>query len=253
VLVAVTAGWRDGIAALGGLGAGLVNGIAGGGTLVSFPILLAIGVPALRANVTSTVGIFPGYLGGVAGFRDEVAKQAERLRSVAVVAIAGGVGGAVLLLVTPSSAFSRAAPYLILVACGLFAVQPFLAGRLEHAGGRSRWFVTQAGIFGACLYGGYFGAGLGVLLLAVLGIAMPAKLSMTSGLRSAISLAVNLIAAIVFVIAAHVVWTYAGILAATSLIGGYAGARLSRRVPTRPLRMLIILIGLGAAARLLAG
>jgi uncharacterized protein len=253
VLLAVGAGWRDGFVALGGLGAGLVNGVAGGGTLVSFPVLLAVGVPALRANVTSTVGIFPGYLGGVAGFRREVAAQRQRLRAVAVVAAVGAVGGAVLLLVTPSTAFSRVAPYLILLACLLFAVQPFLAGRLERASGRSRWLLGQGGIFLACGYGSYFGAGLGVLLLAVLGITMPDRLEMTSGLRSVISLGVNTIAAIVFVIAAHVSWTYAGILAGTSLFGGYAGARFALRVPRGPLRIVIILIGLAAAGRLLAG
>jgi uncharacterized membrane protein YfcA len=253
VLAALTGGWRDGVVALAGLGAGMVNGIAGGGTLVSFPVLLAVGFPALRANVTSTVGIFPGYLGGVAGFRTEIEKQKDRVRSVAVVAVTGGIAGAVLLLVTPSSAFSREAPYLILLSCGLFAAQPFLARRLEHVVGRRRWLAAQGGILVACMYGSYFGAGLGVLLLAVLGIAMPDKLAMMSGLRSVISLTVNAIAALVFVIAAHVGWTYAGILAVTSLVGGYAGARLARRVPQAPLRVLIILIGLGAAARLLAG
>ncbi len=253
MLLAVTGPWRDAFVALAGLGAGIVNGIAGGGTLVSFPVLLAVGVPALRANVTSTVGIFPGYLGGVAGFRREIADQKDRLRTLAPVAVAGGVGGAVLLLVTPSSAFSRAAPYLILVACGLFASQPLLSKRLERAGGRSRRLVAQGGVLAACAYGSYFGAGLGVLLLGVLGVAMPDRLARMNGLRSVISLGVNTIAAAVFVVAAHVAWTYAGLLAVTSLVGGYAGARLALRVPAPPLRVLIILIGLAAAARLLAG
>ncbi|MGO9343050.1 MAG: sulfite exporter TauE/SafE family protein [Acidimicrobiales bacterium] len=253
MLLAVTGPWRDAFVAMAGLGAGLVNGVAGGGTLVSFPVLLAVGVPALRANVTSTVGIFPGYLGGVAGFRRELADQRDRMRTLAPVAVAGGIGGAVLLLLTPSSAFSRAAPYLILLACGLFASQPLLSRRLERAGGRSRQAVAQGGVLLACAYGSYFGAGLGVLLLAVLGIAMPDKLARMSGLRSVISLLVNTIAAAVFVIAAHVVWTYAGILALTSLVGGYAGARFAVKVPAGPLRILIILIGLAAAAKLLAG
>jgi hypothetical protein len=253
VLVAVTGPWRDVFVALAGLGAGMVNGIAGGGTLVSFPVLLAVGVPALRANVTSTVGIFPGYLGGVAGFRGEIADQKDRLRALAPVAVAGGIGGAVLLLVTPSGAFSRAAPYLILVSCGLFASQPFLARRLEGAGGRSRWLLAQGGVLVACAYGSYFGAGLGVLLLAVLGIAMPDRLTRMSALRSVISLGVNTIAAAIFVVAAHVAWTYVGLLAVASLVGGYAGARLARKVPAGPLRVVIILIGLAAAARLFAG
>lgn len=253
MLVAVTGPWREAFLALAGLSAGFVNGVAGGGTLVSFPVLLALGLPAVRANVTSTIGIWPGYLGGVAGFRREIGDQLDRLRELAPVAAAGAIAGAVLLLVTPSHAFSRAAPYLVLLACGLFALQPVLAKRLAAVGGRQRRILAQGGTFVACVYGAYFGAGLGVLLLAILGIAIPDRLVRTSGLRSMLSLGVNTIAAIVFSIAAHVAWSYAGVLAATSLVGGYAGARFARRVPAGPLRILIVLIGLAAAARLLAG
>jgi uncharacterized protein len=253
VLLAVTGPWREAFLAIAGLTAGIVNGIAGGGTLVSFPVLLALGLPAVRANVTSTIGIWPGYLGGSAGFRPEIRDQLDKLRELAPVAVVGAVAGAVLLLVTPSHTFSRAAPYLVLLACGLFALQPVLAKRLAAAGGPQRRFLAQAGIFVACVYGAYFGAGLGVLLLAILGIAIPDKLVRTSGLRSILSLGVNTITAIVFCIAAHVAWSDAGVLAVSSLVGGYTGARFARRVPTGPLRVLIILIGLAAAARLLAG
>jgi uncharacterized protein len=253
MLVAVAGPWREAFLAFAGLAAGLVNGIAGGGTLVSFPVLLALGLPAVRANVTSTIGIWPGYLGGSAGFRREIGDQLDRLRTLAPVAAAGGVVGAVLLLVTPSHAFSRAAPYLVLLACGLFALQPIIGKRLAASEGQERKFVAQAGLFFACAYGAYFGAGLGVLLLAILGIAIPDNLIRTSGLRSMLSLGVNTIAAIVFCIAAHVAWGDAGVLAVTSLVGGYAGARIARKVPTGPLRVLIILIGLAAAGRLLAG
>ncbi|MFZ0666111.1 MAG: sulfite exporter TauE/SafE family protein [Acidimicrobiales bacterium] len=245
---------RDLYVALAGFGAGLINGVAGGGTLLSFPVLLAVGLPAIQANVTSTIGIFPGYAGGVAGFRKEVVSQKDRLRQLAPVAIVGGIGGAVALLVTPSRSFSSVAPYLILVSCGLFAAQPLLAKRLESAEGeRRRWLLAQGGVLFACAYGSYFGAGLGVLLLAVLGITIPDSLARSNGLRSVISLAVNFIAAVVFVIAAHVEWTYAGTLAITSLVGGYVGARFALKIPRQPLRILIILIGLGAAAKLLAG
>lgn len=253
MLVAVTGPWREAFLALAGFCAGIVNGIAGGGTLVSFPVLLALGLPAVRANVTSTIGIWPGYLGGVAGFRPEVRDQLDRLRELAPVAIAGGIAGAVLLLVTPSHAFSEAAPYLVLLACALFALQPFLAKRLGGADGHQMRLLAQGGTFVACVYGAYFGAGLGVLLLAILGIAIPDRLVRTSGLRSMLSLLVNTIAAIVFAIAAHVAWRDAGVLAVSSLVGGYAGARFARTVPPGPLRILIILIGLAAAGRLLAG
>jgi uncharacterized protein len=253
VLVAVAGPWREAFLALAGLCAGMVNGIAGGGTLVSFPVLLALGLPAVRANVTSTIGIWPGYLGGVAGFRPEVRDQLDRLKELAPVTIAGGIIGSVLLLVTPSHAFSRAAPYLVLLACCLFALQPVLAKRLAAKEGSQRQFLAQSGTFVACVYGAYFGAGLGVILLAILGIAIPDRLVRTSGLRSTLSLGVNTIAAIVFSIAAHVAWSDAGVLAVTSLAGGYAGARFARRVPAGPLRVLIILIGLAAAVRLLVG
>ncbi len=121
-----------------GLGAGTVNGVAGGGTLVSFPALLAVGLPALPANVTSTVGICPGYLGGVAGFRAEVRSQPRRCLLLSVPALAGAVAGSILLLVTPQSAFRSLVPYLVLVACALFAAQPFVARRLARRAGRAR-------------------------------------------------------------------------------------------------------------------
>lgn len=238
--------------ALAGLGAGFINGVAGGGTLVSFPVLLALGVPAIRANVTSTVGIWPGYLGGAAGFRRQIGDQVGRLKQLAPSALAGAVVGSVLLLVTPANSFKSISPYLILVSCGLFAAQPYLAERLARTGTRSLALLAHGGTFVACTYGAYFGAGLGVLLLAVLGIALPDSLERTSALRSILSLAVNVIAALVYSIAAHVEWVDAGVLALFCLAGGYVGALFSLRVPRTPLRILIILIGLAAAATLLA-
>jgi uncharacterized protein len=245
--------WRLVAVALAGVGAGTVNGIAGGGTLISFPVLLAVGVPAIGANVTSTVGIWPGYLGSTAGFRNEIKSQRERLRELAPVAVIGAVAGSVLLLETPSSAFSRVAPYLILVSCLLFAAQPFLARRLGEGTARRRTLIARAGTLLACTYGAYFGAGLGVLLLAILGITLPDTLAKLSGLRSVVSLGVNVTAAVIFALAANVEWADAGVLAVGCLVGGYLGARVALRVPRGPLRVLIILIGVGAAARLIAG
>jgi len=253
LIAAVHAPLSDLLVVLAGLGAGFVNGVAGGGTLISFPVLLALGVPAIRANVTSTIGIWPGYLGGAAGFRHEVRSQTDRLRQLAPAALGGAALGAVLLLVTPSTSFSRVAPYLILASCVLFAAQPFLAKRLAQRSDKSLMLVAYAGTFLACVYGAYFGAGLGVLLLAVLGIAIPDSLANTSALRSTLSLGVNILAAIVFAAVAHVEWVYAGILAISCLFGGYAGARFALKVPRTPLRILIILVGLAAAAKLLAG
>lgn len=246
----------DLVVALGGLGAGLINGIAGGGSLVSFPALLAVGQTALAANVTSTVGIWTGYLGSVAGFRKELASQAGRVRALAPVGLAGGLTGAVLLLVTSEDLFDGLAPFLILAACALFAAQPLLATRVRarpHPGGRPTDTprVVLVGTFLAAVYGGYFGAGLGVILLAVLGLALDDELVRINGLRGVLALLVNSVAVVVFAARADVAWGFAGILAVTSLLGGYLGARLARQLPAPVLRVVVITFGLTAALRLL--
>jgi uncharacterized membrane protein YfcA len=237
-----------------GLGAGTINGVAGGGTLVSFPALLAVGVPAIQANVTSTIGIWPSYLGGVAGFRAEIREQRES-RWLIWPAGAGALAGAVLLLTTPASLFKSMAPYLVLAACGLFAAQPLVAARVsrtaEHDTPRSRTIAAVGTLLGA-VYGGYFGAGLGVILLALLGVTLPDDLVRTNGLRAMLSLAVNTVAALVFVIAAHVVWRDAGLLVGSSLVGGYLGARLARRLPPVVFRVVVLTLGLATSIRLLA-
>ncbi len=257
--------------AAAGFGAGLVNGVAGGGTLLSFPALLAVGHPAVVANVTSSVGIWTGYLGGVAGFRREVAAQRDRVRALAPVAFGGGLTGAVLLLVTPADLFEDVAPVLVLLACALFAAQPVLAGRLragqlrarraERAEALPRAAARRSGIplpalvgtFAASIYGGYFGPGLGVILLAVLGLALDDELVRVNGVRGVLSLVVSTITVLVFAIGADVDWADAGVLAVTALVGGYAGARLSRRLPVPVLRAVVIVLGTVAALKLWVG
>ncbi len=237
-----------------GLGAGIVNGAAGGGTLISFPALLAVGYPALTANVTSTVGIWTGYLGGTAGFEKEVRSQADRLRSLAATVVAGGVVGGVLLLTTPSNDFKILAPYLLLFSCLLFAVQPLLARRLRATEDRHfHRLLLHAGTFVSAIYGAYFGAGLGVVLLAVLGLALPDPLVRINGLRSVLALIVNTVAVLIFVVHAHVAWPAVALMAGAALIGGYVGARIARRVPPMALRVVILALGLATAIRLLVG
>src|SRR5579875_117096 len=238
---------------LADLGAGFVNGAAGGGTLISFPALLAVGYPALTANVTSTVGIWSGYLGGSAGFRREVNAQRANLRALAPTVLTGAVAGGVLLLTTPSRAFEVLAPYLLLAACLLFAGQPLLARRLRERGTarRSRKWLLHTGVFVGAVYGAYFGAGLGVVLLAVLGIALSEPLVRVNGLRSVIALLVNTVAAAIFVAKAHVAWPTAGLMTGCALAGGYAGARVARPLPTALLRAAIVAIGLASAIDLL--
>ena len=275
--------------AAAGFAAGLINGVAGGGSLISFPALLAAGYSALVANVTSTVGIWPGYAGGVAGYRHVVAAQRRRVRRLAPTCIAGGLTGAALLLLTPSDFFATLAPYLILAACLLFALQPWLsrvlAARAAVASGtgsgdavgpeeRSPYrgdgpeggastdqggvddeprspVALHGSVFLASIYGGYFGAGLGVILLAVLALLLEDDLQRANGLRGVLALLVNSVGVVVFVIAADVAWSAAGILAVTSLAGGYTGAHLAQRLPVPVFRSAVVLLGVAAAVKLL--
>jgi len=246
------------VVALAGLGAGFANGVAGGGSLISFPALIAVGHSALVANVTSTVGIWPGYVGGVAGFRDELASQRERVRALLPVSLVGGVAGALLLLATPADSFRTVAPYLILAACAMFGAQPLVARRLAARPRRrerpqTRHVPTPAlvGTLLAAVYGGYFGAGMGVILLAVLGLTLTDSLVRINGLRGSLSLLINSVAVVVFLVGGDVAWAAAGLLAGTSLVGGYAGARLSRRLPVPVLRAVVLAFGLVASLRLL--
>jgi uncharacterized protein len=252
--VHLTAG-RALLVALAGLGAGIVNGVAGGGTLVSFPVLLALGYPALTANVTNTVGIWPGYVGGVAGFREEIGDQQATVRALAPAAAIGAVVGAVLLLTTSPADFQRAAPWLVLVASALFAVQPLLRKLLAGVGHDhpTRRLLLFGGTFVASVYGGYFGAAMGVMFLAILGLALPDTLSRTSGLRTILSVLVNGIAAVAFMIAASLAWVAVALLAAGSLVGGWIGARLARHLPAPVFRVVVVAIGLATAIKLLVG
>lgn len=245
---------QDAFLALAGLGAGVVNGAAGGGTLLSFPALLAVGYPALTANVTSTVGIWSGYLGGAAGFRREVAAQKDRLRVLAPTVTAGAVAGGILLLTTPSKDFRVLVPYLLVFSCLLFALQPLVRARLDGDGKEgSRRALMHAGSFVASIYGAYFGAGLGVVLLAVLGTALPDPLVRVNGLRSVLALLVNTVAVVIFVAHAHVAWGAAGLMTGAALVGGYIGSRLARRLPAAVLRLIVVALGLATAASLFVG
>jgi uncharacterized protein len=238
---------------LAGLGAGIFNGVAGGGSLISFPILLALGYPALTANITNTVGIWPGYLASAAGFRREIGDQLRHLRRLTPVALAGGVVGAVLLLTTPTATFDAVVPWLVLGASALFAVQPVLRRVLDNGSAhpRARPVLLVLGVFAASVYGGYFGAAMGVMFLAVLGLALPVSLAHTSALRSVLSILVNGIAAVVFLVHGGLAWQAVGLLAVGSLAGGYAGARLALALPVPVLRVAVIVIGLGTAVKLL--
>jgi uncharacterized membrane protein YfcA len=253
-----------------GLLAGAVNAIAGGGTLVAFPALLVTGMPALTANITSSVGLVTGYVGGAVGYRSELAGQAGRVRALAVPAFAGGFVGAVVLLATPGGSFRAAVPYLVLFACLLLALQPWLAAMVSArreaaatilpgaapAGSSDAAVIaatgprvaavtwpTRVGVFLAGVYGSYFGAGLGVLLLGVLGILAADDTQRMNALKSLLSFGVNAIGVTVFLVSARVSWAFAGILVVTSAAGGLLGASLARRLDATVLRGIVILIG----------
>lgn len=253
------------LVAAAGFGAGAVNAVAGGGTLLTFPALLAAGVPPVLANTTSAVGLLAGYAGGSLGYRRELVDQRARVQALALACLVGGVAGAVLLLLTPEDAFRRIVPFLVLLSCLLLAMQPLLARRV--AARRSRAApertagtgappaeVTVALVLAAgasAVYGSYFGGGLGVLLLAVLGILLSDGLQRLNALKGLLSLLVNAVAALVFVVTGQVVWLLAAVVAVTALLGGFAGSTLARRLPAPALRAAVVALGLVVAAALL--
>lgn len=239
-----------------GLLAGGVNAVAGGGSLISFPALLAAGYPPVTANVTNTVALLPGNAGSVAGGLPELTGQRGRLLLLGVTGAVGAVGGAVLLLTTPSGVFDAVVPYLILLACGLLLAQPRLAARVKRrrTGTRAadRSPVLLLSVLLAGVYGAYFGAGLGVMLLGVLGIALAEKLSRVNALKNVLSTVVNGVAVLAFGIFGPIAWEAVAVIAVASLAGGYAGGRLARRIPSAVLRAGVVAYGVVVAAVLIA-
>ncbi len=235
-----------------GLLAGAVNALAGGGSLISFPALLAAGYPPVTANVTNTVALFPGYAGSVVGGRAQLAGQRARIGSLAVVSVVGAVLGSVLLLTTPSAVFRAVVPFLILLACGLLLLQPRLAARVQQADRPAHGgLLLQGGVLLAAVYGAYFGAGLGVLLLGLLGIFLVERLHVVNALKNVVSVVVNAVAVAAFGIFGPVAWEAVLVVALASLTGGYLGGRLAGRVPSRLLRGAVVVYGVVVSVVLL--
>ena len=239
-----------------GLLAGTANAVAGGGTLISFPALLAIGLDPVTANITSSVGLLTGYAGGSVGYRRELEGQGDRVRALALISGLGGVAGALVLLLTPEEAFEVVVPYLILASCGLLAAQPRLAAAVRrrrgddaHAGAVRG--PVRLGVFVSSIYGSYFGAGLGVLLLAVLGTLVDDGLQHLNGLKSVLSLLINVVGVAVFLVSGRVEWASAGILAITAYAGGTLGARVARRLSPVLLRAVVVALGVVVAGVML--
>lgn len=230
-----------------GLAAGTINTIVGSGTLVTFPLLVALGYAPVTANVTSTVGLAPGGLSGAFGYRRELGGHGAELPRLVATAGLGGTTGAVLLLALPSEAFDVIVPVFIVVSVVLVLLKPHLAGLTQAASGRhgSR-YITRAGVYGCGIYGGYFGAAQGVLLLAVLGLTMPGNLQRTNAMKNVLAAAVNVVAGLIFVLVAPVAWMPAVLLAAGSMAGGQVGALTARSLSERVLRAFVVAVGIAA-------
>jgi len=252
------------LAGLAAVAAGVVNALAGGGTLITFPTLTALGVPAVSANVTNTIALCPGYLGGSYAQAKDLRGQKRRMWILVPAAIAGGLAGGALLLHTGEKTFREIVPFLILLASGLLAAQDPLrrwlgrragarppgaqpAGADRHEPRPASPATAIAPVAVGAVYGGYFGAGLGVILLSVLGLALDDSLTRLNALKQTLSLAANVTAAVLFVFSAHVVWPAAVVMAVGALIGGSLGGRLAGQVSPRVLRWVVVGIGVAVA------
>jgi len=242
-----------GIIGLVGVVAGAMNTVVGSGTLVTFPVLLAMGYPPVVANISNGLGLVPGSVTGAIGYRRELTGQRDRLLRLGVVTALGAVAGALLLLVLPADAFEAVVPALILLALVLVVFQPWLARRLarrerrhEHGGP-----VLLAGVFGVGIYGGYFGASQGVLNLALMGIMLDEDLHRLNAAKNVLTATANLVSGMVFVFVADVAWPVVALLAAGSIVGGLLGGLTGRRLRPSWLRALIVLVGLVAIVQLL--
>jgi uncharacterized protein len=249
-----------GLAILGaGLAAGTMNAIVGAGSLITFPTLLVLGYSPLIANVSNTVGLVPGVLSGAVGYRRELAGQRRRAAPLVVAALLGGLTGGLLLLVLPASAFERIVPVLILAACVLVALQPRLsralaarraaAGRVHGEGGPA----LLIGVYLTGIYGGYFGAAMGVVLIALLAILVDDEMQRLNGLKIVLAAAVNGIAAILFIAVTPIAWGPAVLIAIGSIVGGQLGAHVGRRLSPFALRTVIIVVGMTVSLKLLMG
>jgi uncharacterized protein len=237
------------LVALSAVAAGAVNALAGGGTLITFPMLLAVGIPAVSANVTSTVALCPGYFGATLGQRKDLIGQKRRLLLCAPAAAIGGLVGGFLLLNTGERLFRELVPYLILLASILLAIQDpvraWLNRRAAQSGekrGSDLWVMLPVGL--AAIYGGYFGAGLSVIVLAVLALILEDTLTRLNGLKQAVSLSTNVAAALFFVFSGKVFWLVALVMAIGALGGGVIGGKLAGRIKPSSLRFIVVAIGI---------
>lgn len=229
---------------LAGFLGGSVNAVAGGGTFFTFPALLLAGVPPVAANATGTVALLPGYVTGALGFREDFeGQQGFSLGLIIIASLIGGAIGASLLVMTSDQAFRAIIPWLTLLATGWFAFWPLIKHRFIGSWSAGR-ITTFIGVVLVCIYGGYFNGGMGIILLALFGALGFTNLNFMNGLKNLTSVLLTAIAVAIYALGGVVLWKYAFLMAASSAFGGYAGARLARKVPENWLRAFIIFIGL---------
>jgi uncharacterized membrane protein YfcA len=237
-----------------GMAAGAINTVVGSGTLITFPTLLAFGYAPVVANVSNTIGLVPGSLSGAWGYRRELEGQGRRIVRFGAVTGVGGLTGGILLLVLPAAAFKDIVPGLIVLACILVIVQPAVARRMatrqQEATRPHGGFLLLAGLFATGIYGGYFGAAQGVLMMGLMGLALRDDLQRINAVKNVLAAIINGVAAVLFIAIAHVAWKPALILAAGSIIGGQIGAGVGRRLPPAILRAIIVAVGIVAVVRL---
>jgi uncharacterized protein len=247
-------GWEQLAVLAAGMAAGAINAVVGSGTLITFPVLLAVGYPPVVANVSNTVGLVPGTASGTWGYRRELSGQRDRILRLGVGSLLGGLTGGILLLVLPARAFKAIVPSLIALACVLVLVQPALTRRLAHRRQAAHVHggpLLLAGVYLAGIYGGYFGAAQGVLLIAILGLGLNEDLQRINAAKNLLAGIVNLTAAVLFILVADVAWHPVLLIAIGSTIGGQIGATVGRRLPPVALRVVIVLVGATAMAKLL--
>jgi uncharacterized protein len=235
-----------------GAGAGAVNAVIGSGSLITFPTLVAVGYPVVTANVANNIGLVPGSVAGVLGYRKELEGPGRRARTLAVASGSGGLTGAILLLTLSSDVFDAVIPVLVLLACVLMALQPRLAKRIADRRADDAPDVGVAPMaiaFAAGIYGGYFGAAQGVILLAMLAVFVPDDLQRSNGLKNVLAGTVNAVAAVIFIVFADVAWEAVALVAVGAVVGGVVGARVGRKIPPAALRAAVIVLGVGVAIR----
>jgi len=243
-----------------GIGAGTINTIVGSGTLITFPVLLAVGLPPITANVSNNLGLVPGSISGAIGYRRELAGQRPRVLRLAGAASVGGVLGAVLLLSLPSEAFDAIVPVLIALALVLVILQPRLSRAVQRrrtrngtAAHRNGGPLLLLGMFGSSMYGGYFGAAQGVIYISLMGLLLDEDLQRINAVKNVLGALVNGVAAVVFLFVAEFDWTAVLLIAVGSALGGQLGAKVGRRLPPGVLRGVVVAVGAAAILQLVLG